>query len=157
MIYRFNGFTLSWDPVSGECYTIYRDGTKSGCGVVDDDHHHASLLGISPEEHRLQHELAHHIVGVMLYGFRGSPVVWRDAQGIDQAEGGHYKAGWTEAEREEWVCNLIQYKSRNKAYDTGAEQHAIAHGMDVDQACRLLSDLLNCARYGADRDIEVLL
>lgn len=144
--FRFPTFRLNWDPSSGACFTFYRDGTKSGCGVVPEDSYHGERLDLTPEQHRLQHELAHHLVGYALYGFDGSPVVWRDAQGVDQLEGGEFKPGWTEAAREEWVCNGIQYLSRDRDYEDGkAIAHAEESGVDVQKVAEHLALLMSYA------------
>lgn len=64
IIYRFPKFNLTYDSDTGEAITHYPDGTKSGVGTPSaHDEYHGNLLGLSPGEHHLQHELAHHLVG----------------------------------------------------------------------------------------------
>lgn len=132
IVYTWPGFRLEFDPNTGECYTRYADGTSSGCGVQTGDRWHAARLSITPPMHRLVHELLHHLVGVHVYdSVHGSPVVWRDAHGRPQEEGGEAKPGWTEAAREEWFVTALTYYVHDLPCDWGALTDLEREGVDV--------------------------
>lgn len=119
--YQWDEFSMAFNTQTGECITRYPGGHWSGSKPVPEDHFHATKLGITPELHRLEHELAHHLVGFAYYGEKtGSPVVYRDAHHIPQEEGGWAKEGWSEAEREEWMTTALQYLSHAREFDPGA-------------------------------------
>jgi hypothetical protein len=83
---------------------------------VDGDEYHAPRLGISPQDHRLLHELAHHMIGAHCFQKRsGSPVIWRDAHGIPQPPG---VSG--PAEIEEWYVTALSYYLCGREPDWGA-------------------------------------
>jgi len=111
IVYEQRNFYMTWDPESGSVYTHYADGSKSGCGLVPEDHIHAGLLGITSQEHRLQHELAHHIVGRRLPTSvnEGCSIIWNDAHDISQDQ--------PEADVQEFLYTTIQYASRWKQYN----------------------------------------
>ena len=76
---------LVFNPEDGSAITYYGDGRWSGCAPVPDDEYHAAVLVVTPAEHRLMHELAHHLVGFAFYGsIYGSPIIYRDAQHVEQ-------------------------------------------------------------------------
>lgn len=97
----FDGYTLEWHPISGTATTRYDDGGWSGCPVVEDDFLHAHALGITPQRHRLEHELLHHLVGIHVFGLPSSGVIYRDAHGEPQEE--------QQAKREEWLVTALTY------------------------------------------------
>ena len=110
--YQFPVFTLTHNPDTGETYTRYEGGYWSGCGLVEGDHVHAPKLGITPQTHRLQHELAHHLVGIWYYGQASSPVIYRDAHLMPQPE--------RDSMLEEWYTTSFQYFLCDKNYEWGA-------------------------------------
>lgn len=101
-LYHWDFFYLKYDPETGSAYTFYPDESSSGCEPGPDDAFHAGRLGITTGEHRLLHELAHHLIGTRYYHLStGSPVIWRDAHGIPQEP--------RESELEEWMATALSY------------------------------------------------
>jgi hypothetical protein len=78
--YLFPHFRLDFDPDAGSVYTCFHDGTASGCATVAGDHFHGKRLEISPQYHRLAHELAHHLIGIYVKRRPCSYVVSVDAR-----------------------------------------------------------------------------
>jgi len=80
--YVWSGFRLVYDGTTGAVHTHYPDGTVSGCGPVPEDAEHGALLGLTPGEHRLAHEMAHHLCA-LASGVgddrQGCPIVRADA------------------------------------------------------------------------------
>lgn len=150
--YLWPRFSLTFDPATGFTETAYPDGKTSGVGVLEDDRMHANALGVTPEYHRLQHELGHHLIGTHFYRSAvGSPVLWRDAHGIGQTAGGYAKPGWSEAEREEWLVNFLQYASLSETapHSDGALEMLMNAGIDVASLCADLATLVDVASFGA--------
>lgn len=110
--YEWPGFRLEYDPATGGAYTIYPDGTRSGCEPHEDDQYHADLLGFTAAEHRLQHELAHHLVGGLFdpSPVGGCPIVYADAHGQPMPK---------DADVLEWRITALQYHARGRRYDEG--------------------------------------
>ena len=127
-------FRLRHDPATGYTVTLYPDGASSGCGVQPGDEHHAPLLGITPGEHRVVHELLHHLVALHVLGDqRGSGVVRRDAHGT-LADAPEVKPGWNENEREEWYVTALTYLLCGRPVpDPGALTDIRASGADPDE------------------------
>jgi hypothetical protein len=64
--------------------TRYPDETFTGGPVVEQDHEHAALLGITPVEHRLVHEVGHHLIARALSnGEFGCPILWAAAHNVE--------------------------------------------------------------------------
>lgn len=136
--YVWPALTLKHDTATGWTNTRYPDGHTSGCAPVPEDAFHAEALGITPERHRLVHELLHHLVG-FAFGYVGSPVIWKDAHGYDQSVAVIVSEGETvtlpesakpylTAEIEEWIVTAYTYALYGKPHDAGAM-------MDVDRLC----------------------
>lgn len=125
--YTLHDVVLEHDPETGYTITRYSNDKWSGCGVVDGDHHHAERLGITPQRHRLVHEMLHHLVADELYGFRARPTEWgvifRDAHHIPQEAGGMVKPDWSEAAREEWVVTAATYLLYGRPHEASALMH----------------------------------
>ena len=148
-VYRWPTFYLHHEPETGQTFTFYRDDVWSGCGVVPEDHEHAAALGITPQQHRLAHELAHHLVGLHYYGDPyGSPVVWRDAHGTPQEEGGMVKPDWSEADREEWLVNGLVYLAYEKPHDVWAVKELETKAGSAWALARRLRWLMDAATEG---------
>lgn len=101
-------FSIKFD--GKETFTTFDNGHWTGGGVVPEDFFHAEKLGITPEEHRLQHELAHHVIGLMFYGKPYSEVLWSAA---------HETRLPDYANEEEWLVTALQYRMFDK---TGPEE-----------------------------------
>ena len=141
--YRWPTFYLNHEPETGQTFTFYRDDIWSGCGVVPEDHEHAAALGITPAQHRLVHELGHHLVGLHYYADpNGSPIVYRDAHNIPQEAGGMVKPDWSEADREEWMTTALTYM----AY-TGPKSGMRVHYKPAEYDVWAIKELESC---GAD-------
>lgn len=90
------GFSLVVDPEEQTVVTTYASRHWSGGGVVPQDAEHATRMGCTPFEHRIRHELAHHLVALAAgwgNAQTGCPIVWADAHQLPQ--GPH-------AELQEW-------------------------------------------------------
>jgi hypothetical protein len=145
--YHWPGFRLEFDQATGRAVTRYPDGTHSGCGVVEADRFHARLLGLTPEEHRLQHELAHHLVGALYSrgAAGGCPIIYRDAHGVPQPQ--------PEADILEWRITALQYHSRGRRYDEGRIGALIdieKAGADPYELAALLGVLMAAAQVGLE-------
>lgn len=133
--------TLEHDTATGWTNTRYPDGHTSGCAPVQDDAFHAEALGITPERHRLVHELLHHLVG-FAFEYVGSPVIWKAAHDIEQdtavlCVAGHMSSArifpgcakpYLTAGIEEWIVTAYTYALYGKPHDAGAM-------MDVGRLC----------------------
>lgn len=78
------GFSLVLDRDAGTVATVYACGRASVTGIGADDVFHAERLGLTPLQHRMAHELAHHLVGLAMgRGTLGTgcEIVWSDAHG----------------------------------------------------------------------------
>lgn len=111
VVYHFPGFVLKYCPTSGEVITYYPDGAWSGCKPVPDDTFHGNKLGIIPGQHRLLHELTHHVVGLVMpeEGITGCPIVWRDAH--------HEAQEHPSASTREWRITALSYHVMEKVYN----------------------------------------
>lgn len=141
-VYRFpTGFRLEHDSREGYAHTHYEDGAASLCPVVKDDYFHAQQLGIAPGQHRLLHELSHHLVGIHYYKKPSSPVIWHDAHGRDpQAELGE------RASLEEWMVNALVYHCFDMPTDYGALVDLQGAGAEVPKLRSQLKWLLATAK-----------
>lgn len=136
--FQWPDFMLEWKPANGAVLTRYISGEWSGSLPVPDDAYHAERLGITPELHRLEHELAHHLVGLNFYKFIfGSPIIYRDAHKQPQPE--------REAELEEWMTTALQYHSHGRKADFGALVDLQGAGADVNALSRQLRALMDLA------------
>lgn len=133
---RFPAFRLEHCPSSGLTSTVYPDGERCDSHVVDDDSVHADELGIMPGQHRLVHELWHHIVGIHIFHseYRSSPVIWRQAHGQPHPTGlirytEFESTGAAEWElhgwkREEWLVTALSHAYFGHAErDYGAREY----------------------------------
>lgn len=128
IVYRWPcGLRLEYEPATGTAITRYPRGRWSGCGPVPEDAMHAERLGISPGEHRLAHELAHHLVGFAAGNPLGSHVVLCDAFHIPQDEDGRI---------EEWHVTAVTYgafgalnRADVEGNYFGAVEHMNKHGL----------------------------
>lgn len=149
-IYDWGAFRLEHDAAIGSAITRYEGRRWTGSAPVPEDTWHGARLGLTPGQHRLAHELAHHLIG--LYYYRdpdGSPVLWRDAYHVPQEAGGWVKADWSEADREEWLVTAITYRARGKEHDGGAILALEERGVDTAALCALLAWLLEAPARGA--------
>lgn len=154
------GFDLVWRRSDDFVCSYYTSAKWSGCTPVPDDQFHASKLGITPAEHRFQHELLHHLVGIFVYDhFAGSPIIYRDAHHIAQPKGelvGKCKGTgkvvvapelieayeWGPWQEEEWLVTALTYRLHgNNENDYGASLWLSEKGIDqtkILETARLL-------------------
>jgi hypothetical protein len=135
--YLFENIRLQYNKETGATYTYYPDDKWSGCDPIPEDDFHANILGITNKEHRLEHELIHHVLGFEL-GHYGSPIIDRDAHSQPQPQ--------REAELEEWKVTAFQYFIHEKKYDKGAMMDLLKDGVDIVKTRRLLVWLLQASR-----------
>ena len=117
---HFPYFTLTHDPHSGLTTTTYLDGHCCPCPVVPDDSIHAQELGITPQQHRLEHELWHHLVGIYVLGLITSPVIYKEAYNLpasstsdsESIDGPWGKYG---SAREEWLVTALSHLAHGDA------------------------------------------
>ena len=100
----YNDFIFDYDTDTGSAYSIYAYG-MTGCLPVPDDQFHADLLGITNKQHRLVHEICHHVIGWVFYKSTSSPVLQRDVNGHKQNEA---------SQEEEWLVTALTYELFNK-------------------------------------------
>lgn len=145
-VFQFPTFVLEHDPNTGGAYTRFPDETWSGCEPVPDDAFHADALGITPAQHRLAHELAHHIVGMRVLGWSSSPIVWRDAHHEPQPD--------PDPDNEEWLVTGVTYLAWGKTYDPGVEMDL---GEEAQRIASYLHDLVRLAdtRIGSPLHVVV--
>jgi hypothetical protein len=134
--YTWPSFNLVYNRETGRTTTFYPNGRWSGCDPVPEDKFHGEKLGITNKLHRLQHELAHHLVGIHYYGADSSPIIHRDANGIPQTQ--------PHSELEEWMVTALQYYSRNRWSDFGAMMD-LSKKTDVDKLAKQLAYLMDAA------------
>ena len=128
--YVFPTFQLVANAKDQSVFTFFRDGTSSGGTIVAGDVEHAAHLGITPFEHRLAHELGHHLV----QRARGHTlddacrIIHRSAHEQDQVH--------PEADLDEWVITAATYAAYHKASrsqsDWGALMDLHRDAEDVD-------------------------
>jgi hypothetical protein len=110
---QFPEFTFIYDGKS--VITEFSDSHWTGGEVVPEDYFHAKVLDITPTLHRLQHEYAHHLVGMRYYKLSYSGVLYSAAH-PDTIELPKY------ADEEEWMVTALQYHCLNKTYASPAER-----------------------------------
>ena len=148
-IYRWPGFDMVHYADTGLTVTWYPGAMASGCEPVPDDKIHATALGITPGQHRLVHELGHHLIGLHYYQDpNGSPIVYRDAHGIPQEAGGMVKPDWSEADKEEWLVNGLVYLAYEKPHDVWAVKELEAKAGSAWALARRLRWLMDAAAEG---------
>ena len=148
-VYRWPGFDMVHYADTGLTVTWYPGAMTSGCEPVPDDAIHAAALGITSAQHRLVHELGHHLVGLHYYADpNGSPIVYRDAHGIPQSEGGMVKPDWSEADREEWMVNGLVYLAYEKPHDVWAIKELESNAGSAWALARRLRWLMDAATEG---------
>jgi hypothetical protein len=110
--FDFGSFIFEHDKETGATYTRYHDGHWTGGEPIPDDAFHAERLGITAEQHRLVHELVHHLVGFKYYNFDGSPVLYKSARLEELPQ--------PDTELEEWMVTAWTYAFYEKEFDKGA-------------------------------------
>lgn len=145
--YRWPRFSLTFEPSSGTVTTYYDQWRYSRVHVDEDDRTLAEQLGISPEEHKLAHELAHHLVALHC-GLDTSPIVWRSAHFFEHPE--------QESHDEEAVVKaFVFYALSTEAYEKAKEEERIdprrfaalhERGIDIDAMADELRHLVDAAR-----------
>ena len=145
--YIWPDFRLVHDTETGHTMTHYAGGHWSGGDVVPDDAFHADLLGITPERHRLAHEVGHHLTAIaMQYEgcSMGCRIVYRDAHHIPQV---HPEAGI-----DEWRINALVYytyeRQMREAGDFGALMDLQNAGNDLPGLAGYFRWLLSAADMG---------
>jgi hypothetical protein len=117
----------------GESVVTFFPSGHTGGGVVDDDAMHAAALGMTPIEHRLHHELAHHFVGIAVFDGGFSPVLWKAAhRDGDEPPVDVVRSDYDASAAEEWFVTALQYHSRGCSTEYGALVDI--QGFDVDVA-----------------------
>lgn len=134
--------------IGGETFTTYETGHWSGCGPVPDDSIHAAELGITPARHRLEHDLWHHLVGIFVYKTLGSPIIWRDAHGIEQPKEitriGLDLVEWGPSHEEEWLVTALSHRYHNEhSRDHGASIWLSNNGHDVETMLQTARQILD--------------
>lgn len=138
--YDADRYALTYDTETGEAITRYHASDRwSGCAPVPGDAYHADKLGITPSEHRLAHELIHHLVGHAYYSSdNGSPIIYRDAHAIAQTQ--------PESELEEWMVTALTYHVYGLPYDRGALLDLEHGGVHVTALAEHARELIGRAR-----------
>lgn len=146
--YPAERYVLTYDTGTGEAITHYHESDRwSGCKPVPEDSYHGCKLGISPGEHRLSHELAHHLLGHAYYrSDNGSPVIFRDAHALPQTQ--------PDSELEEWMVTALTYYVYGKSYDRGALMDLEYGGVDVPALAEHARELI--ARVSTPRGPSTL-
>jgi hypothetical protein len=137
--YDFGKYLLEFNRETGKTVTRYSHGPWSGCLPVPDDAFHAEKLGITAKQHRLEHELCHHLVGQSFYKTIGSPVIWNDAH--------HYEQKHPDAMLEEWMVTAFQYSIHEKPADAGAFVDMEKAGIDVCKLQKIATWLLEAPEH----------
>jgi len=154
--YVWPAFTLVLDDTLGVVLTRYPDGSWSGGAVVDDDAFHARLLGLTPIEHRLAHELAHHVValaeqdatfvaGEEPEGGQGCPIIRADAHGWPQAPDAHVR---------EWRISAFTYYALGRGMRDAGEWGALIDlqraGVDLPALAAWYRWLFDARAFGVE-------
>jgi hypothetical protein len=74
----YNGFRLDYDPQTGNVLTRYSDGSECMVWANAEDRKHAAVLGITPGEHKILHEIIHQQLAFAM-GNKTCPIVWAQA------------------------------------------------------------------------------
>lgn len=114
-IYQFEGFRMEYNLHTGAVRTFYPDGKYSHVEVNKDHAFHSQLLGITPGNANLLHELGHHVVAITL-GYYTCPIVHNSALHLPMPH---------EAERLEWLITAISYFAMKKQMRHNHEWGAI--------------------------------
>lgn len=144
-------FVADWEPETGVFTTRYVGGHVSACPVVPDDQYHADRLGITAAEHRLLHELGHHLMGLWYYRRPdGSPVIWRDAHGwpqLEDGEEGDAEGSFVaDSKLEEWRVTALGYLAMDRDADWGAMIDLQKRGISPTEAAAALRWLWESGR-----------
>jgi hypothetical protein len=143
IIFNFMDFRMEFNREAKTTYTRFPDNHWTGGPIVDGDLFHAPLLGIKPEIHRLQHELAHNLIGIEYYGESCSLILYHAAH-ADEVPLPENHA------EEEWLATALQYSSRGRfgppeRNDAGAIKVLQEKGLDVEKLGHQLQLMLNIA------------
>ena len=98
--WRFGSARIVFDPVQYTVVTHYPGEHWTGGGVVHEDYEHAKLLNMKPIQHRLVHELGHHLVAQALGYYDGCPVLYSAA---------HNTSLPVNADKLEWYVTAVTY------------------------------------------------
>ncbi len=113
---------------------------------VPEDAFHAKQLGITEKQHRLEHELLHHLVGLFYYKDKnGSPVVYRDVH--------HIPLPAFYSMIEEWLVTGLTYSLHEKEWE-----HKTKAMMHLQERKINLIELKHIARWllDAPQNIDVI-
>jgi hypothetical protein len=124
--------------------TRYPDETFTGGPVVPEDSEHAALLGITPIEHRLVHEVGHHLLSRSLSGGEyGCPILWAAAHNVEMPGN---------ADRLEFYITALSYFAVRGKMRQSVDAKALVQLLEVDvdlmQMARELRWCLEAARLG---------
>lgn len=151
---------LVFDPLAATVVTFFSGSDAyTGGTVAPDDGTHASRLGMTPLEHRLHHELAHHFIGITCAKLPYSPTL-RKAAGLSVVHPTHSGLALQEAfgagdSHEEWYVTALQYFARGRSADHGALVNMQGCGNDVRALTDLFSAVFECVRSGATVMLDV--
>lgn len=163
--YRWPLYSLHHDTETGETATVYRDGKESRTRVIPDDRYHAERMEITPERHRLAHELGHHLTAIARRGDyslrvpgdpeRGCRIVYRAAHGHTQHP--------DEAADDEWKITGLTYFAFDCLENSDVQGAYFSsldalrkEGVDVGWWARAFRNLLALADAATDQGETVL-
>jgi len=79
-------FSLTYRADTGEVATFYDQWRVSRTLPDETDDFHGAALGLSAKEHKVVHELAHHLLALH-HGLDSSPIIWCAAHCYDMPDG----------------------------------------------------------------------
>jgi hypothetical protein len=145
VIFNFHHFIVEYNPEIKTTYTRFPDNHWTGGDIVEGDWFHAPLLDLTPELHRLQHELAHSLIGTEYYGLEHSAILFHAAHADEIPLPDNHA-------EEEWLATALQYLSRGKIgpperNDEGAINTLERKGLDPLTLAKQLQTLVDIARW----------
>jgi hypothetical protein len=140
LVWETDSFRLFHNLNTGLTTTKFPDDTFCPCPVVPDDSIHGHELSITPERHRLEHELWHHLVGIYVLRLPYSPIIWREAHSVPHSPRYEEESG-----REEWIVTALSHALYGKVdRDHGVRRYLENEvGIDVERLLIVAREILS--------------
>ena len=144
--FHFDACYLEYDPLAATTLTHFHDASWTGGAIVADDEYHAERLKLTPQLHRLQHELAHHLVAIHYYQQPHSMILWQAAHPHEQLP--------SYTKEEEWLVTALQYHSQGVGGPTERNDRAalklIGLKVDVNELATRLRRAIELCRSASE-------
>lgn len=143
--YSWPCFRLVYDLATGSAITHYDNERWSGCSPHADDQLHGDRLRITAAQHRLEHELVHHVMAIARKlpnaETQGCRIIYRDAHHLPQVE--------PEAADDEHLITTFTYFLHDQGnYDPKALSCLRTAGIAIHKLRAQTLWLLDAVKYG---------